>query len=727
MTAMSTQTKPTRGYIYTFYSYKGGVGRSMALANVAALLALWGRKVLILDWDLEAPGIESFFERWLHGRGRKDTRGLVDLVEAFDHGETIPWAEELLRARLSTGAQVDILSAGRDDAAYTSRLQEIDWEPLFAEKKFGLYLEKLREEWVLAYDFILIDSRTGITDIGGICTIHLPDVVLPLFTANAQSLAGVKDVMLRARRAHAELPLDRDRLLVVPIPARDESNSEYETAKKWRERFAEELEEFFRDWAPKDENPYDILDRLKVPYFAYWSFGEQLPVMKEDPENPKTLAFSYQLIARLLLSKLDWNEAKQGTAASEAAAEQNVKAAELTLEAARQRTEAHRDAAERETAAVNERRERYMNGRLEAEVSRLSHKALDFADSMRFSAKLSSLSLGMTIVGAMAGWLIAGQFLDTPNLAVSPRLIGAGIGFSLPLVVAAYFFNIMRRSTGERKVALAVINVLRREVALFEGSAGPYSDLEARAALNLFIATAESIIAQADRAWSVYSVNSFADKLHSAAVADDPPAVETVDRTITLERIAEVSVPKETPVITTLSLNEPESDEPWDIFISYRSNQITNVWLKEFIPLLSSWLASLLGYSPRIFYDASEIPGDKEILAHSAHALASARSLLVIVTPAYAKSEWCMRELENFAKRAENAIIPILVQTTEPLPHLLRSRQHRDLREYYFVGGGFTQSPLYVDFQKQVRGLAEEFAALIERERSLKAEAAHQS
>ena len=49
------------GRIYTFYSYKGGVGRSMALANVAEYFYLQGLKVLIVDWDLEAPGLESFF------------------------------------------------------------------------------------------------------------------------------------------------------------------------------------------------------------------------------------------------------------------------------------------------------------------------------------------------------------------------------------------------------------------------------------------------------------------------------------------------------------------------------------------------------------------------------------------------------------------------------------------------------------------------------------------
>ena len=42
----------------TFYSYKGGVGRTMAMANVAALLARKGRKVVMLDFDLEAPGLD---------------------------------------------------------------------------------------------------------------------------------------------------------------------------------------------------------------------------------------------------------------------------------------------------------------------------------------------------------------------------------------------------------------------------------------------------------------------------------------------------------------------------------------------------------------------------------------------------------------------------------------------------------------------------------------------
>ena len=45
--------------IYTFYSYKGGAGRSMALANVARWFYLQGLRVVMIDWDLEAPGRAS--------------------------------------------------------------------------------------------------------------------------------------------------------------------------------------------------------------------------------------------------------------------------------------------------------------------------------------------------------------------------------------------------------------------------------------------------------------------------------------------------------------------------------------------------------------------------------------------------------------------------------------------------------------------------------------------
>ena len=67
-----------RGQVTTFYSYKGGTGRTFVLANVAFLLASLGKRVCVLDWDLEAPGLHRFFRPFLEDPELEITEGLID-------------------------------------------------------------------------------------------------------------------------------------------------------------------------------------------------------------------------------------------------------------------------------------------------------------------------------------------------------------------------------------------------------------------------------------------------------------------------------------------------------------------------------------------------------------------------------------------------------------------------------------------------------------------------
>src|ERR1051326_8441520 len=69
-----------RGRIATFYSYKGGTGRSMALANFAWIMAASGKRVLAIDWDLEAPGLHRYFRPFLVDPDLFETDGLIDTV-----------------------------------------------------------------------------------------------------------------------------------------------------------------------------------------------------------------------------------------------------------------------------------------------------------------------------------------------------------------------------------------------------------------------------------------------------------------------------------------------------------------------------------------------------------------------------------------------------------------------------------------------------------------------
>ena len=71
------------GTIVTFYSYKGGTGRTMALANVAWILASAGKKVLVVDWDLEAPGLHRYFAPFLLDKELTSSEGMIDFVSDF--------------------------------------------------------------------------------------------------------------------------------------------------------------------------------------------------------------------------------------------------------------------------------------------------------------------------------------------------------------------------------------------------------------------------------------------------------------------------------------------------------------------------------------------------------------------------------------------------------------------------------------------------------------------
>src|SRR3954468_2106989 len=73
----------------TFYSYKGGTGRTLAVANTALFLARFGHKVFVLDFDLEAPGLHYKFD--LHSQlGGGPINGLVDFIQSFKRTGLIP-------------------------------------------------------------------------------------------------------------------------------------------------------------------------------------------------------------------------------------------------------------------------------------------------------------------------------------------------------------------------------------------------------------------------------------------------------------------------------------------------------------------------------------------------------------------------------------------------------------------------------------------------------------
>jgi MinD-like ATPase involved in chromosome partitioning or flagellar assembly/antitoxin component HigA of HigAB toxin-antitoxin module len=182
----------------TFYSFKGGVGRTLALVNVAVELAKAGRKVLMVDFDLEAPGIHTFDAL----RSHDPHSGVVEYVTDYIATGSAPdvrdyvYEPETLAPSLGTG-RIWVMPAGRGGDEYRKRLASINWQELYRDREGYLFIEDLKCQLQESFvpDYVLIDSRTGHTDIEGICTRQLPDAVVVLFFPNEQNLAGLSEVI----------------------------------------------------------------------------------------------------------------------------------------------------------------------------------------------------------------------------------------------------------------------------------------------------------------------------------------------------------------------------------------------------------------------------------------------------------------------------------------------------------------------------------------------------
>jgi MinD-like ATPase involved in chromosome partitioning or flagellar assembly len=212
-------------YVVTFYSFKGGVGRSMALVNVGAELARLGSRVLLVDFDLEAPSLTSFN---LAGPAEK-TKGLVDFVLEYLNTNVAPRVEDFIYESESfpqSGGRLWIMPAGRKSADYPRRLTSIHWKDLYENRSGYLLMEDLKAQWkeYLEPDYVLIDSRTGHSEVLGICTRQLPDAVCAVFTPNKQNLDGLEQVVkqIRAQGKNGEGRDIRLHFVVSNVPNYDD-------------------------------------------------------------------------------------------------------------------------------------------------------------------------------------------------------------------------------------------------------------------------------------------------------------------------------------------------------------------------------------------------------------------------------------------------------------------------------------------------------------------------
>ncbi|MEV6690319.1 FxSxx-COOH system tetratricopeptide repeat protein [Micromonospora sp. NPDC051196] len=308
------------GRIITFYSYKGGTGRTMALANMAWILAANGQRVLAVDWDLESPGLHKYFHPFLLDKDLRASRGVIDMARDYADAVVRPWHEtedpdwidtaaDVLRHAVSlewrfplpgrdtTGGTspvrpgyLDLLPAGRQDSSYTKAVSTFDWQAFFEKLGGNAFLTALAASMRSNYDYILIDSRTGVGDSAGICTIRLPDVVVTSFTLNDQSIEGAAAVARSIMRQRGDRPVR-----IVPVPMRVD-NAEQLKLEAGRDQARRRFGPVLPRLSPEESDRY--WGEIEVPYQPYYAYEEILATFGDRAHHENTLLAAYERLTR---------------------------------------------------------------------------------------------------------------------------------------------------------------------------------------------------------------------------------------------------------------------------------------------------------------------------------------------------------------------------------------------------------------------------------------------
>jgi hypothetical protein len=307
-------SEPAEGKIFTFYSYKGGTGRTMALANIAWILASRGKRVLVIDWDLEAPGLHRYFAPFLSDPKLSETDGLIEFLARYvvsvtkelpkgtgpDEKWYQPYADikryaEPVQWQFPDSGGIDMVGAGRQNASYGVRVNGFDWDGFYRRFGGGAFLDESVQQMKAAYDYVLIDSRTGISDSSGICTIHLPDALVVFYTLNNQSIEGASGIaahVLANRQGRSKEPFRGWSMATrVELAEKEKLDARRLFA---RERFSPFLETLAGLGGQRNEDYWGEMEVLYDPFYAY---DEILATVADLPGRANSILAAFERLS----------------------------------------------------------------------------------------------------------------------------------------------------------------------------------------------------------------------------------------------------------------------------------------------------------------------------------------------------------------------------------------------------------------------------------------------
>jgi len=257
--------------IITFYSYQGGLGKTSLLIQTAVNLSNEDKDVIIIDGCLSNPSIEYCLK---NTHDLSSNRGLLDYL--LDIPNPRPVNKYINSSIINSSSDsssdsfsvIDIIHAGRRErnnkVIYGSRMRELNLNEVYQNKNGGFYIEELRDYLESHYDFILIDTPTGYSSIGGICIIQMSDIIVPLFkNEELHSLQLVPSI----KEKRYKIPYDRSSLVCIPVPVENPSDKVHS--------LCEDIG-VYSNWVPVNINTRDLLNRFSIKNAGFDNVAKNL-------------------------------------------------------------------------------------------------------------------------------------------------------------------------------------------------------------------------------------------------------------------------------------------------------------------------------------------------------------------------------------------------------------------------------------------------------------------
>ena len=235
--------KDSHTRIVSFYSLKGGVGRTTALAAFAIQRARQGEKVAVLDLDLDAPGAGTLLNPEAGTIGAP--WGIVDYLLEQSVLKTPNLRDYYYlcsRPEITHQGTLYVFPAGAYNEHYLGKLARVDIELLSNSHTHPLIalLEQIRSE--LNPDWLLIDSRAGLSEVAGLGLSGIAHLNVLFGTFSEQSWLGLQQIIQRfgKERIHNDQP-QVDCLLVQAMTPANPT-----LARLAEQDFAKRAEDIFR-------------------------------------------------------------------------------------------------------------------------------------------------------------------------------------------------------------------------------------------------------------------------------------------------------------------------------------------------------------------------------------------------------------------------------------------------------------------------------------------------